>query len=583
MDFGDVSPSDVLFWSGAGVSADAPTHGPTGRLLTDRALDHYLAHGVKRAIESLYRRLRVENADFRPRLETVLDALSDVYGMAGLRDVLSDLMTAQPNRHHCFFAQHAAAGGHHVTANFDTCIERATADLGDARHRVVHIHGALNLDDLSALGARLQVIQDGFPVGLSDRLDTLLSSSEVQVIMFVGYSGSDFFDATPYLLSRAVRLRSKVVVWYEWGREPIRWGVDPTTVRRDLLTKLIASGVEVHVVSGPLDDVLVPLSGTWQLPAVALPRSDRVALWASQLERSDSQRRAASAALYARMGYRKGVIDAYVDHPPESARDWDSLADAYWGAGRYEEARAAWERAFAQDDPTSQVRRAERRGAILWIRGELLAAERTLWSSICQWSTLAEPEALAVLLATYGRVVVHMRRVPDARWFVRSHRVAVVRRQLGLVQSDLAGREGVALRAELLNVMAALDGQPDKQLVDHMAAFTESEALHSWLNYEHAMLRRRADHPAPDHPAPTRKDYEELARRQGAIGATADVARTYLLPHAARFFTPREMTQAFRFVEMSIWHRMRLIGGFTFLWTIAKLRRMDARPDGSSE
>lgn len=574
-----MSPSAVMFWSGAGISADDPTGGPTGRALTDRALDHYFAFGTKGVLAHLYQLLDVPNAAFRPRLETVLDALSDTYGLDGLRDVLSDLASAAPNRHHAFFARHAAAGGRHVTANFDTCIERAGADVRVAdQRRIIHIHGALDeKDDLSALGARLQVIQDGFPPVLVDRLSATLSSTELRVLMFIGYSGSDFFDATPYLLSQVACLRRRIVVWYEWSREPLCWGVEPAGVHRDLLTRLVAAGVDVQVVSGPLDDLLAPMSVAWQLATPPPVTAGRPTPWTARLERSDAQRHAASAALYARMGYRKGVIEAFSRHRPESSTDWDRLADAYWGAGRYSEAHAAWEHAFAAADPDSQLRLVERRGAIRWIRGELLAAERLLWKAILTWcvpESAAAPASLAVLLETYGRVVEHMKRVPDARWFVRTGRVAVVRKRIADVQADLAGREGVAVRARLSNIAAALDGQPDEQLVDHMAAFVESEALHSWLNYEHAYLRRCASHPTDDHPAPSRADYERQAHRQATIGATADVARTYLLPHAARFFTPREIAAAFRPVEMTRWHRVRLIGGFTAYWLLARLRKL---------
>lgn len=228
-------------------------------------------------------------------------------------------------------------------------------------------------------------------------------------------------------------------------------------------------------------------------------------------------RRAATAALFARMGHRQGAIDSYANRAPASPRDWDRLADAHWGAGRYGEALKAWERASAATDPVSRTRLAERHGAILWIRGQLVAAERHLWRAITIWCTPDSPagqETSAALLETYGRVVQHMRRLPDVRWFVSRHRVQEAERRLGQVRTVLSGHEGVALRARLANVASALQRQPDEHLSEHVEAFTESEALHAWLNYQHAWLRQRSSRQSEVEMAPARTEYEWLVRRQ---------------------------------------------------------------------
>lgn len=83
------------------------------------------------------------------------------YGLELLTEALSDLTAAPPNAHHAFIAEHLAAGGRHITANFDTCIERATPrPRPPTTERPVHFHGALDTDtsreDLEALGGRLR-------------------------------------------------------------------------------------------------------------------------------------------------------------------------------------------------------------------------------------------------------------------------------------------------------------------------------------------------------------------------------------------------------------------------------------------
>jgi hypothetical protein len=122
------------------------------------------------------------------------------YRLELLTDALSDLATASPNAHRAFFAEHLAAGGRHITANFDTCIERATPGSRPPRtERPVHFHGELDIDrsreDLEALGGWLSVIENGLPEAMQDQLDEILAGGDVQALVFVGYSGSDFFHA----------------------------------------------------------------------------------------------------------------------------------------------------------------------------------------------------------------------------------------------------------------------------------------------------------------------------------------------------------------------------------------------------
>ena len=58
----------------------------------------------------------------------------------------------------------------------------------------------------------------------------------------------------------------------------------------------------------------------------------------------------------------------------------------------------------------------------------------SLWAGIEEYagadSDLAGP-VQAALLETYGHVVTHMKRLPDARWLVRESRVRLVEERLG--------------------------------------------------------------------------------------------------------------------------------------------------------
>jgi hypothetical protein len=70
-------------WSGAGISVDDPTGGPIGPALTERGLGAYFDAGVLERLRGIYDVVNPERK--LPRLETVLDALTEVYGRPACR------------------------------------------------------------------------------------------------------------------------------------------------------------------------------------------------------------------------------------------------------------------------------------------------------------------------------------------------------------------------------------------------------------------------------------------------------------------------------------------------------------------
>ena len=72
-------PERVTFWSGAGISKDAPTQAPLGIALTERALEQAFERDtLLRELRAAYRALELDRA--LPRLETVLDVAADEHG-----------------------------------------------------------------------------------------------------------------------------------------------------------------------------------------------------------------------------------------------------------------------------------------------------------------------------------------------------------------------------------------------------------------------------------------------------------------------------------------------------------------------
>jgi hypothetical protein len=213
----DLEPQSVVFWSGAGISSDAPTCGPLGGELTVRALDYAFEPCCLERIQDYYAALRVERE--YPRLETVLDVVCRIIGLDALNDVLSDMRRPVPNEVHAFLARHLDAGGRQVTANFDDCIERSRAPSTGGE--LTHFHGSFATDPSGArLGATLGNIQGGFTPALAERLRGTLTASAVKAIVFVGYSGYDAFDVGPFLrsLAPARDLEGKTVIWVRFRR-----------------------------------------------------------------------------------------------------------------------------------------------------------------------------------------------------------------------------------------------------------------------------------------------------------------------------------------------------------------------------
>jgi hypothetical protein len=177
-------PERVTFWSGAGINGDPPTQAPLGYKLTDRALvQAFDSEPLLEALRSAYAALCVPRDG--PRLESALDVAAAEHGTDVLGGLLVDLRDPSPNGSRQFFAEHTRRGGRHVTANFDTCIERARGDPA----RIMHVHGPFTTGGAETLGARLSHIERGFDVDQKSELDALLTNMDLLVV--VGFSGLD--------------------------------------------------------------------------------------------------------------------------------------------------------------------------------------------------------------------------------------------------------------------------------------------------------------------------------------------------------------------------------------------------------
>lgn len=555
-----VRPENLVLWIGAGISADAPTNGPLGRTLTDRALNHYFAPGTRETLVSLYAELDAPNAKYRPRLETVLDVLVDAHGLDALTDVLSDLSTAAPNRHHARVAKLQLAGTGVVTANFDTCIERATAHPVE----VVHFHGDIGpYGSIATLGARLQVIEHGFTKAMLKALQKTLERSDGGTLAFIGYSGSDFFDATPFLTTFFSRAAPRQIIWHKYSSHSLTIR-KPNSDDGEIVARAMAAGNKVLIAQGTLDDFFETLVDDKFHHSSTPSHGVKTRAWKGRILPSEAERLRATALLFGKLGYRSGTIEAFRKSPPTSMNEHELLADAHWGRGEYREALRHWRVAISGTTRDAKARRSEREGAVLWVTGRLVRAEKLLWRALMEFSACSSPvspDVEAALLETYGRVVEHMRRNPDTRLFVPTRRAYFAGMRARALAAAKRDRLGQLAAIGLDNVVATYEGESDPTLEHSVDTFQEREALHGWLNYRHAMLRARAGgHSVLD--LPTAAEYRMQAQRELAIGARADHMRAMILPGAAPHFSMSEFLQAQRRVEMSPWNRLRFIAGF---------------------
>lgn len=577
----------AVFWTGAGVSADPPTGAPVGNSLAGRAMAHCFAGQTADTVAASYADLRVSRPG--PRLETLLDVVCRVHGLAVLADVLADLRQPPPNGIHEFFAAHVGAGGRHLTANFDACIERAAAAAGH-RADVFHFHGSFAQDPTGAsLGATLANIERGFPASIGERLTSMIAAAPRQLLVFAGYSGTDFFDADPFLRNLAARpgepgqLSGTVVLWINHRDQPPSLISGPDAAKaRPQLAWLARAGAEVHQVTALTRPVLTALAAAWRLsPPGPVHGTSRP--WHPCIALTEPAREQATLELFGLMGLHRQVTALLARRGgAASTREWELAAHSWWAAGRYRQASAAWQQARSADSEAGWLACQERLGACQWIRGQYNRAYRTLRRSLVLAARLpADQNALDLqvqIAETLGRVWVHARRTPDSRLLATRRRRAFILSHLPV--PGLPSRLGTHLQARIQSVRADL-GEPagtadepasrSRPWQESQAAFAEYEALNARLNYRHAELRHTR-------PAPGAHEFRQLQQDFQALGAWGDAARVPLIPGGETAFTRRETLRGLRSIDVTRWHRYRLSAGYLAKRTLAQVRRRRPQP-----
>jgi hypothetical protein len=344
-----------------------------------------------------------------PRLEWVTEHLWRVVGDQALNGFRAFAKT-RPNDLHRLFAAHLAHGGRHITMNFDRCIEDA---LGEGRGSAdpLHLHGALSPTGLADLRTRTLELTRGIDPGDSAAVIDALENS--QLLVFLGYSGRDYFDVDPFFRAlarnRPGSLRGLRVLWLNHQtackeQRSIDWRHAPVVDGRPILQALDELGASVTYAHGATRVLLARMASSWEIdgpdpmaagdPAAARVRALQQA--AAEIHVSPADRLRATGVFWFSMGSGRRIVELdwrlarSANSVERSVREGliDVRRAGLMSVGCY---RQAARLADATEDP---VRRHARMESAYRLRG---SAARALWHllrglSLCARPTSSDPE-----------------------------------------------------------------------------------------------------------------------------------------------------------------------------------------------
>jgi hypothetical protein len=506
-------PESVVLWSGAGLSADAPTGAPLGGTLAERALTHAFLDSDPDAIAKWFREARMPTGG--PRLETVLGAVHSAFGDEAIDWLLSDLHAAAlaPNDLHRFSSEHLAQGGARVTTNVDRCIEAAAQ--GPMPSSPLHIHGAIGEDGATRdVGVILDRVARDLLPSVHDELLKTLTAARHKTLIFVGYSGSDYFDVQPFLATLPARsLADVTVIWLEYAPTgPLREGVESDLYPGALaaVRLLQAAGAEARIVIGPSREMLAALSSKWGLSPVPshAPVVNPVP-WSAGRRPSaltGARRQAATLELYARLGLPNMLLAYLSRHPLSSGQaSAASISEAFRTSGHVnaavEWAAVAWPSSSADDVVMRHVSRIQ----ALRSKGKMRKAERAA-CHLFQWvqDGRSDASAVRVMIAidALTSVLFDRYRAPLGRRRRLAPRLIAMQEEL--VRLHPALDADLRLRVERIHrdLRIMLSGARRTADLDHRASefHEQASSVIRALNYRQGLLRamdaddRRAQH-----------------------------------------------------------------------------------------
>lgn len=298
-------PSSILFWTGAGISMDAPSSMPSGYDLTKEVVESFLLPDTWEILTSFLTKASYNDPSGKrktfPRLEAVMGSIVSVLGSNFLTRFAS--MNPDPNQNHQFFAKHITHGGTHITMNLDEGIENAFSERygNSIIPSILHLHGKF-CDPPTQLGLTFERLSQGLSDDLSKKIIEALRNA--RAIIFAGYSGSDYFDIDPFFLNIAGQedFTGKKVLWLDhkgYGNVVIPY---PTSdMKSSIMDSLNNCNAETYVYRGPTNLAIEELRRFWGFyPETPLVATGRVPAFDRSI--ADWQRCLITARVYVAMG-----------------------------------------------------------------------------------------------------------------------------------------------------------------------------------------------------------------------------------------------------------------------------------------
>jgi hypothetical protein len=194
-----INPKNLLIWTGAGISYNSGIP-----LADDLIIDifselsthcNYLSPNK---IKRIYHRFYNTNRSY-PRLEFLLDKIlwleKDVKLIqeGSFSTFMKVFESKNPNNIHLSISEQYKYGAKIVTANFDTIIDDCIINSDPKLSNILHYHG--DYLDAYKCGGTLRRIALGLNHETELQLEQWLR--EAKYVIFIGYSGRDYFDIIP--------------------------------------------------------------------------------------------------------------------------------------------------------------------------------------------------------------------------------------------------------------------------------------------------------------------------------------------------------------------------------------------------
>ncbi len=206
----------VIFFLGAGASADAPANLPISSALFREFASRLLISDPERKRNQIVSRL-----EGKLRFEVFFQLFTNVFSESAI-DMLGILESGQPNYIHAFIANLASQNLSPLvaTTNFDSLLEKALVSQGsvdfdllyssddfkkplnkNGRFQVIKLHGSLRNKSNEKVYNSIQISINQVGRNIEkDKINCFKMILKKYDIIFVGYSGMDDFDLLPILL-----------------------------------------------------------------------------------------------------------------------------------------------------------------------------------------------------------------------------------------------------------------------------------------------------------------------------------------------------------------------------------------------